>query len=267
MKPIATESAQMPKGTSSVLDARSLENSYATLLPLLHNGMRVLDVGCGTGAITAGIAQAVGPDGTAVGIDSSAHLIAKGREDHAAIHNLQLAEADLFSYTPEQPFDLVVSARVLQWLGNPVAALEKFKSLLRPGGYISILDYNHTAIEWNAPPPQSMQDFYAAFLQWRADAGMDNAIGDHLAQLFLTLGLQNIRCIRANEVCKKGEDDFLAKAGLWTKVAELRGPQMVKDGYITEALRLQAIADYNAWLESDAAQWMAMKLNDVQGSL
>ncbi|PUZ26438.1 methyltransferase type 12 [Chitinophaga parva] len=267
MKPIATESAQMPKGTSSVLDARSLENSYASLLPLLHNGMRVLDVGCGTGAITAGIANAVGPDGTAVGIDSSAHLIAKGREDHAAIHNLQLAEADLFSYTPEQPFDLVVSARVLQWLSNPVAALEKFKSLLRPGGCISILDYNHTAIEWNAPPPQSMRDFYAAFLQWRADAGMDNAIGDHLAQLFLTLGLQNIRCIRANEVCKKGEDGFLAKAGLWTKVAELRGPQMVQDGYITEAARLQAITDYNAWLESDAAQWMAMKLNDVQGSL
>lgn len=257
----------MPQGNTSVLDKRSLENSYATLLPLLHNGMRVLDIGCGTGAITAGIANAVGPDGVAVGIDSSAHLIAKGKEDHAAIANLQLAEADLFNYTPEQPFDLVVSARVLQWLSNPVEALEKFKSLLRPGGYISILDYNHTTIEWNAPPPQSMQDFYAAFLQWRADAGMDNAIGDHLAQLFLTLGLQNIRCIRANEIYKKGEDNFLEKAGIWTKVAELRGPQMVKDGYVTEAARLQAIADYNAWLESEEAQWMVMKLNDVQGSL
>ncbi|HEY0272831.1 MAG TPA: methyltransferase domain-containing protein [Chitinophaga sp.] len=132
MKPNATESARMPAGASSVLDSRSLQNSYATLLPLLRPGMRVLDVGCGTGAITAGIAAAVGATGLVVGIDSSDHLIAKGRTDFAHIPNLRLEAADLFRYTPPEPFDLVVSARVLQWLSNPAAALEKCKSLLRP---------------------------------------------------------------------------------------------------------------------------------------
>lgn len=266
MKIAATESAKMPKGTSSVLDARSLQDSYATLLPLLKKGMRVLDIGCGTGAISAGIADAVGETGSVVGIDSSDHLIAKGKADFAALQNLSLEEADLFTYDPAEKFDLIVSARVLQWLNNPEAALEKFKTLLKPGGYISILDYNHTQLEWAPAPPDSMRSFYDAFLKWKSDAGMDNEIADHLPAMFTKLGLKEVQSINANEVYTRGEENFADKAGIWTKVAELRGPQMVKDHYVTEDARLQAISEYNAWIGT-TAQSMIMKLSDVQGHI
>jgi hypothetical protein len=49
-------------------------------------------------------------------------------------------------------------------------------SLLKPGGTVSILDYNHEALEWQPQPPVSMQRFYATFLRWRGDAGMNNHI-------------------------------------------------------------------------------------------
>lgn len=262
----APERAAMPKGTSVVLDSRTLQDSYATLLPLLKNGMRVLDVGCGTGAISAGIAAAVGPNGHVTGIDSSAHLITKGQTDHITVPNLELAVADLFAYDPAEKFDLIVSARVLQWLSNPAAALEKFRQLLRPGGQISILDYNHEQLQWHPAPPASMQVFYRAFLNWRADAGMDNEIAAHLPALFESLGFHNIRQLPADEVYKKGDANFEDKAGIWAVVAELRGPQVVQGGFITEEERLQAITDYQAWIRSDALS-MTMKLKDIQASV
>jgi SAM-dependent methyltransferase len=255
----------MPKD-SSVLDSRSLQNSYATLIPLLREGMRVLDVGCGTGAISAGIAGAVGPSGTVVGIDSSAHLIAKGNTDHADLANLTLLEADLFAYHPAEKFDLIVAARVLQWLSHPREALLKFKSLLKPGGYISILDYNHTQLEWTPAPPESMQRFYNAFLAWRADAGMDNEIADHLSAHFEELGFHHIAVLNADEIYTRGENNFAEKAGIWAKVAELRGPQVVESGFITAEERTRAIADYQAWIR-DSAEKMVMKLKDVRATI
>jgi SAM-dependent methyltransferase len=263
MSNTATERAQMPTGDSSVLDSRSLNNSYATLIPLLRAGMRVLDVGCGTGAISAGIAATVGPTGTVVGIDSSAHLIAKGKTDHADLANLILTEADLFTYQPAEKFDLIVAARVLQWLSDPAAALLQFKSLLKPGGIISILDYNHTQLQWTPAPPESMLQFYKAFLDWRADAGMDNDMADHLPGIFEQLSFQGIDTLPADEVYQKGSPSFVEKAGIWSKVAELRGPQMVASGFITEDARIKAISDYNAWI-NDGAQEMVMALKDVR---
>ncbi|HLL44025.1 MAG TPA: class I SAM-dependent methyltransferase, partial [Segetibacter sp.] len=175
----ATERAKMPEGTSVILDNRTLQKDYSTLITALKSCLRVLDVGCGTGAISNGIAKMVGTNGYVVGIDSSEHLITKGKEYFKSIINLELIAVDLFKYEPEEKFDLIVSARVLQWLSNPKEALIKFKEFLKPGGQISILDYNHRMLEWKPEPPSSMKRFYKAFLDWRADAGMDNEIAEH----------------------------------------------------------------------------------------
>ncbi|MBO9728457.1 MAG: methyltransferase domain-containing protein [Chitinophaga sp.] len=266
MSNTATERARMPEGDSSVLDSRSLANSYATLIPVLREGMRVLDVGCGTGAISAGIAAAVGTAGTVIGIDSSTHLIAKGQQDHAAVPQLTLLTADLFTYDPEEKFDLIVAARVLQWLNNPAEALRHLKSLLRPGGILSILDYNHTQLEWTPAPPAAMQHFYDAFLRWRADAGMDNDMADHLPDIFSQLELHHIETLSADEVYTRSHPAFAEKVGIWSKVAELRGPQMVAAGVVTEAERLAAITAYDAWINT-AAEKMVMKLKEVRATV
>lgn len=255
----------MPHGTSVVLDARSLENSYATVIPCIKPGMRILDVGCGTGAITAGLARTAGSGGVAVGIDSSAHLIEKGKNDHADITNLQLVHTDLFQYAPAEKFDLIVSARVLQWLSNPAEALAQCRLWLKPGGRLSVLDYDHTALTWQPAPPNSMLQCYNAFLQWRADAGMNNAIALHLPDMFRNAGFSDVVSLPADERYRRGEGNFRDKLRIWSVVAESRGQQMVADGYLTEAQRLQAIQEYDQWI-GDAAQEMVMKLYDVQGT-
>jgi ubiquinone/menaquinone biosynthesis C-methylase UbiE len=221
-------------------------------------------VGCGTGAISKGIAQLVGETGHVTGIDNTEAFISSGQETYQSVANLELIHADLFSFEPKEKFDLIVSARVLQWLSNPKEALQKLKSLLKPGGQISILDYNHEALEWKPEPPASMQKFYNTFLKWRADAGMNNRIAEDLAGYFKDVGFHSIEVLNANEVYTKGDANFKDKVAIWSKVAGSR--QMVDEGYITDEERLLAIEEYNEWIDTHA-ELMVMRLTETRGSL
>ena len=253
-----------PVDTIRIFGDRTVETDYATLIPILNPGLKVLDVGCGTGAISAGIAKHVGPTGRVVGIDNTGNFIDSGKETYGKIGNLVLIHADLFDWNADEKFDLIVSARVLQWLKNPKDALTKMKSLLRPGGVVSILDYNHSALQWEPLPPQSMLTFYDAFLRWRADAGMNNQIANDLPEYFFETGFHSIEVINADEVYRKGSNNFAARVGIWSKVAGMK--QISDEGWITDELRMRAIEEYNAWIET-TAESMTMKLNEVRGRI
>ena len=250
--------------SAKIFDNRTLTDDYGTLLSALRPGLKVLDVGCGTGAISKGIAERVGITGSVTGIDNTEHFISSGKETYRDVSNLTLLHADLFEFESDDKFDLIVAARVLQWLKNPKDALIKMKTLLKPGGQVSILDYNHTALEWQPQPPESMQQFYQAFLKWRADAGMNNRIADDLADYFAQCGFCSIEVYSSDEVYTKGKENFLPKIGIWSKVAELK--QIVDEGYFDEETRLRVIAEYNEWCETDAER-MTMKLNEVRGKI
>jgi SAM-dependent methyltransferase len=224
--------------------------------------MKVLDVGCGTGAMSKGIAERVGPDGFVVGIDNTEHFISSGKATYKDVPNLTLIHADLFTFESADKFDLIVAARVLQWLSNPKEALTRLHAMLKPGGVLSILDYNHCALTWKPEPPESMQLFYKAFLRWRADAGMNNQIAEDLPGYFSGLNFESIEVLDADEHYKRGDDNFIQRVGIWSKVAELK--QIVQEGYFDEATRVKAIEEYNEWVQLHAES-MVMKLKEVRG--
>ncbi len=68
-----------------------------------------------------------------------------------------------------------------------------------------------------------MARFYQAFLDWRAAAGMDNAIADRLADMFGRVGLVDVTTTVEDEVTVRGDADFATRAGLWGYVAASRG--------------------------------------------
>ncbi|CAG7653449.1 Demethylmenaquinone methyltransferase [Paenibacillus solanacearum] len=181
---VARNRAELSGKATNVLNFRTLASSNIRLAELLAAGMTVLDVGCGTGAITHGIADIVGPTGRVVGIDSNPALIEKAQENFGDIPGLDFKVGDILNLPYKDEFDIVTSARVIQWLSNPLEALNALTRATKPGGQVLILDYNHEKITWNPEPPLSMKFFYSAFLKWRSDAGMDNAIADHLPNLF-----------------------------------------------------------------------------------
>jgi pyridoxal/pyridoxine/pyridoxamine kinase len=109
-----------------------------------------------------------------------------------------------------------------------------------------------------------MGQFYKAFLDWRSDAGMDNEIADHLPTYFNAAGFHSIESVEASEVYRAGEEGFADKVGIWSKVAETRGLQMVQSGYIDDEDRIRAIGEYNLWIREEAKS-MIMMLKEVRG--
>ncbi len=249
--------------STKIFDDRTLSVDYKTLSPLLKPGMNVLDVGCGTGSITRDIANIVGPSGKVTGIDNTEKFIISGQENFRDIKNMELIAIDLFQYDPPKPFDLIVSARTMQWLNNVPDALIKMKSMLKPGGILSILDYNHKKIQWTPEPPAIMKKFYAAFLKWREHAGMNNQVADDLAKLFEDAGFNNIEVLNADEHYTRGEENFIFRTSIWSKVAAIK--QIADEGFISESERLQTIEEYDEWVNTSATS-MTVRLNEVRAT-
>ena len=150
-----------------VLNRRTLAQDHRTLAKLLKPEMHVLDVGCGTGAITAGIVETVGHTGRVVGIDRDADLVEIAQTDHQHITNLSFGQKDVLALTDEVEFDVVTAARALQWISNPFQALVRMAAATRRSGMIVVLDYNHEDNSWDPSAPPEFLRFYNAFLAWR----------------------------------------------------------------------------------------------------
>jgi ubiquinone/menaquinone biosynthesis C-methylase UbiE len=261
---LQTDRPHQPDGSNAVLNARSLAADHRRLAEMVRPGMSILDVGCGTGAITRGVADAVQPGGRVVGLDSHAGLIAEARERHAGVPGLSFEVGDVYDLSHRDAFDIVSAARVLQWLPAPERALAAMAAATRPGGNVLVLDYDHERVAWTPEPPESMRRFYAAFLRWRADAGMDNRIAGRLGRMLREAGLEEVREWPQHETTRRGDADFATRIGIWAQVARLRGPAMVEDGFLTEAERGAAESDYRSWTDREA-QSQTLHLVAVEG--
>jgi len=100
------------------------------LLELLNpqQGERILDLGCGTGALTAQIAAA---GCSVVGIDSSPEMIDQARRSFPALH---FAVADARTFALDGQFDAVFSNAVLHWVKEPDLAVSRIRAVLRLAG-------------------------------------------------------------------------------------------------------------------------------------
>jgi trans-aconitate 2-methyltransferase len=102
-------------------------------------GMRVVDLGCGTGELTAEMHRRLAARET-LGVDSSSAMLAETRA--FAGGGVRFEEADLrrFAARPENAgaFDLVLSNAALQWVPEQAAVIEALSGLLAPGGQIAI---------------------------------------------------------------------------------------------------------------------------------
>jgi SAM-dependent methyltransferase len=100
-------------------------------------GENVLEIGCGTGATTVPLAEAVGPSGRVVGVDLSQPMLEGARKRVAAsgLGNIKLLQADaqVHSFKPGR-FDLITSRFGVMFFADPFAAFANLLPAMRPGG-------------------------------------------------------------------------------------------------------------------------------------
>jgi len=109
----------------------------------LRAGLRVLDVGCGTGDYLRIMAPLVAP-GPAVGLDLSATLIARAQQRAAADDtHVSFGVGDVYSLPfPDASFDRVVATQILLHLADPWRAVTEMRRVLAPGGLLSIGEWD-----------------------------------------------------------------------------------------------------------------------------
>jgi SAM-dependent methyltransferase len=97
-------------------------------------GDRALDLGCGFGDTTKRLAELVGPDGTAVGIDVAEPFVEAARAEAAGVENVSFLVGDVQATEFEQTFDYAFSRMGIMFFANPVQALRNVRAALAPGG-------------------------------------------------------------------------------------------------------------------------------------
>ena len=105
-------------------------------------GMRVLDVGAGTGDQTLPVAGMVGPTGSVLAVDVSAAMLALLDEDAraAGLTNVETRAGDARALDlPPASFDAAVSANCLQFVPDPDEALRRIRPALKPGARLAAL--------------------------------------------------------------------------------------------------------------------------------
>ena len=115
---------------------RTAEEAAAFLLPELSPEMRLLDVGCGPGSITLGLAERL-PRGEVVAIDLSEQTLVQARLDAQArdVKNLRYEYGSVYELAyPDASFDVAYAHQVFQHLADREAALKELLRVVEPGG-------------------------------------------------------------------------------------------------------------------------------------
>lgn len=98
-------------------------------------GMRVVDLGCGTGALTRAMHARLAAKET-IGLDSSEAMLAKARAESAP--GLSFARGDIASFARDGDCDLVFSNAAIHWLPDHPALLARLARALAPGGQLAV---------------------------------------------------------------------------------------------------------------------------------
>lgn len=196
----------------------------------LAPGMRVLDLGSGAGNVARLAAEIVGPAGAVVGIEKDPAAVELARRRTAAT-NIEFRVGDVQTLEGvEGGFDAVVGRLLLMYLPDPVAALSRAATRVRPGGLICMheadLDYQPAS-----PYTPLWCQSHTWFLEALEKAGIERRMGPALFSAFRAAGLPGPRLLV--ETFAQGGPD--APAWGWANVIAAAVPLMELTGVARHA--------------------------------
>ena len=153
-------------------------------------GMRVLDVGSGSGDVSFLVADLVGKDGHVLGVDRSAEAVerARARAIRRNYSNVSFALGDPSAMPFDQPFDAIVGRFVLMYQDDPVWSLREITKHLRANGLVVFQELDSSTCR-SCPAVPVFEEAARWLREALRGSGARPDLGLEMHSLFLDSGL------------------------------------------------------------------------------
>jgi ubiquinone/menaquinone biosynthesis C-methylase UbiE len=203
-----------------------LFDKYAAQLAA-HPEARVLEVGCGTGAMTRSLARRDDFSGKAIGVDQSRPFIDAARrlatdENVGNRADFRVGDAHLLDF-PDASFDAVFAHTLISHVTDPATVLREMVRVVRPGGMVAIFDGDYASLTYALPDHEFGQRMDAAL----ATASFNNPrVMRELPRLMPELGLE-MKLAWGDAVVEIGKGSY------FRSFAETYAPYVTKAGLVS----------------------------------
>lgn len=171
----------------------------------LQAGMRVLDLGCGGGAVTVRMAALVGAEGEVVGIDLDQSILQLAQREAEDLNlPVTFRHLDAEELKEVATYDFAYARYLLSHLRHPQQALETMVQALRPGGRLVVEDIffpGHVCY----PPNAAFQRYVELYQAVVRAKGADPTIGARLMSMALDAGLTDVKVELVVPIFRNGE--------------------------------------------------------------
>ena len=159
----------------------------------LKEGMKVLDIGCGSGITSSYLAEITGEEGSVTGIDASDERIAHAEREYGK-SNLHFIRQDIYEpmdYTDK--FDFIWVRFFLEYHRSRSADIvRKLKELLAPGGIMCLVDLDHNAMNHYEMPEKLEKALWGMMQKLQTEKDFDPYAGRKLYSYLFDLGFDDI---------------------------------------------------------------------------
>jgi ubiquinone/menaquinone biosynthesis C-methylase UbiE len=153
----------------------------------IEPGQRVLDVGCGPGALTTVLVDRGGAENVAA-VDPSEPFVAAAHERHPGV-DVQQANAEELPFQ-DDTFDAALAQLVVHFMADPVRGLAEMARVTRAGGVVAACVWDHVGEKTPLAP------FWKVVREFDPEAADESGLAGgregHLAELFAQAGLREI---------------------------------------------------------------------------
>ena len=240
-------------------EASRLERQAEIMNPLLEkqfeilglkSNMRVLDAGCGSGAITRLIARRVFPE-EVVGLDMDPLFIEEARRlaESEGIENIRFDIGNIEDLEYDDgSFDLSYCRFVLMHLQDPVKAVSELKRVTREGGSVAAAEPDDdTGVFF--PPLPKFEEHASEYCEYCKETGINRVMGRELFATFSQAGLKSIEVHPLSMSLTQRNPDGL-KRGIYgfPHLLKTNVEGMISHGFITSEDFEEVENEVNAWL-------------------
>jgi SAM-dependent methyltransferase len=182
-----------------LLRTRSAAEYADFVLPMIGRDDRVVDVGCGPGSITIGLAEAA-RHVTGIDVDDAEFTEARAYAADHGIGNVEFLEGSIYELPfPDAGADACTLFSMLETLDDPLAGLAEVRRVLKPGGLVAASSIEYGGLILHGPDEDLLPRFYELRLAiWEAQGDVWPHRGRELRGLLIAAGFTGVEAsIRA----------------------------------------------------------------------